>query len=86
MKQRILFLCARGSSRSFMAASILSVRAADQWDAWSTPTQNGQELHLTEHVLREQGIPLLASDHLIQPTRDLYWDEGIIICSGTVDT
>lgn len=86
MKQRILFLCARGSSRSVMAASILSVRAADEWDAWSTPSPNGQGLYLAERVLYEQSIPLIASDHLIQPTWGLHWDEGIILCSGTADT
>jgi len=36
--------------------------------------------------LQEQGVTLLASDHLIQLTFGMRWDEGIILCSGLADT
>ena len=67
MKPRILFLCARASARSLMAASILAEKAGNQWEIWSTPTQDEHGLHLTESVLRERGIPLITADHVIQP-------------------
>jgi protein-tyrosine-phosphatase len=85
MVSRILFLCARGSSRALLAASILEALAESRWDVWSTPTQGEQGRVLAEQVLHEQGIPLLASDRLIQPTFDMRWDEGIVLCSGATD-
>jgi hypothetical protein len=86
MKQRILFLCAGGSSRAYLAASLLSVMAPDQWDVWSTPTQDEHGRELAERVLYEQGIVPLLSDHLIQPTSGMRWHEGVILCSGTTDS
>ena len=41
---------------------------------------------LAELMLREQGIPLLSSDHLVQPAFGMKWDEGIVLCSGAADT
>jgi hypothetical protein len=83
---RILFLCARGSSRSLLAASLLSARAGNRWEAWSTPTQDAWGLQLAEQVLYEQGIVLISSSFLIQPTFGMRWEEGIILCSGATDT
>lgn len=86
MTPRILFLCARGSSRSLLAASILQALARGQYYVWSTPTQDEQGSVLAERVLHEQGIPLLSSDHLTLPTSGRQWDEGVVLCSGAVDT
>ena len=86
MMKRILFLCARGSSRALLAASILEALAESRWDVWSTPTQDEQGRVLTEQVLQEGGIPLLASDHLIQPAFGMQWDEGVVLCSGAANT
>jgi protein-tyrosine-phosphatase len=82
----LLFLCARGSGRALLAASLLQSIAGDRFDIWSTPIQDTQEHALVERILQEQGVPLLASDHLIQPTFGIRWDEGIILCSGLADT
>ena len=86
MKKRILFLCAQRSARSLMAASILSHQGHAQWDIWSTPSHSTQELALTQQILEEIGIPLLASPQIIEPSFGLRWDEGIILCSGMTDT
>lgn len=50
------------------------------------PPQDTQEHALIERIVQEQGVALLASDHLIQPTFGLRWDEGIILCSGLTAT
>lgn len=68
MTARLLFLCARGSSRSLMAASILHAQTRRCWDVWSTPTQDEYGRALTEQVLQEHGISLISSDRLVQPT------------------
>ena len=86
MTSRILFLCARASSRALLAASILAARASDRYDVWSTPTQDKLGRTLAEQVLQEQQIPLLASDHIIQPAFGMRWDEGVVLCSGAADT
>ena len=86
MTARILFLCARGSSRSLLAASILSFKASSRYEVWSTPTHDEQGQTLAEQVLQEQNIPLLSPDHFIQPTFGMRWDEGIVLCSGMTDT
>jgi protein-tyrosine-phosphatase len=85
MASRIIFLCARGSSRSLLAASIFSASAGHNWDVWGTPTQDEPGRSLAERVLHEQGIVLIAPDHLVQPTFGMQWDEGIILCSGLTD-
>ncbi len=86
MSIRLIFLCARGSSRSLLAASILSAQVGSRWEVWCTPTQETWGVHLTEQVLHEQGIAPISSDRLIQPTLGMSWDEGIILCSGAADT
>ena len=68
MAARILFLCARESSRSLLAASLLAARAGNSWEAWSVPTQDALGLQLAEQVLREQGIALISSSFLIRPS------------------
>ena len=85
MASRILFLCARHSSRSLIAASLLAAQASHQWDIWSSPTQDRHGLQLAEKVLAERDIPLISTDHLIEPTFGMKWDEGIILCSGMAD-
>lgn len=86
MTSRLLFLCARGSGRALLAASLLQSRAENRFDIWSSPVHDTQEYALVERLLQEQGVPLLASDHLTQPTFGLRWDEGIILCSGLAAT
>ena len=86
MTSRLLFLCARGSGRALLAASLLQSIAGDRFEIWSTPTQDTQDYALVERVLQEQGTALLPLDHLIQPTFGLRWDEGIILCSGQAET
>ena len=86
MASRLLFLCTRGSSRAFLAGSILEALAGTRYDVWSTPTVGEWGLTLAEQVLLEQGISSLASDHFIQPTFGMRWDEGILLCSGNTDT
>jgi len=86
MASRILFLCARGSSRSLLAASLLAARAGNRWEVWSTPTQDVRDLQLAEQVLYEQGNVLISSSFLIQPSFGMRWEEGIILCSGATDT
>ena len=86
MPLRLLFLCARGSGRALLAASLLHSVAAKRFEIWSTPIQDAQEQILVEAILQEQATPLLSPDHLTQPTFGLRWDEGIILCSGLADT
>jgi hypothetical protein len=86
MALRLFFLCARGSGRGLLAASLLQSTAGNHFDIWSAPTHDTQEQVLIERLLQEQGVPLLASEHLIQPTFGLRWDEGIILCSGLTAT
>jgi len=86
MAPRILFLCARASSRSLIAASLLTAQAGNHWEVWSSPTHDAPGLQMAEHVLREQGIALIAPGFLIQPTFGMRWDEGIILCSGAAET
>lgn len=86
MAARLLFLCARGSGRALLAASLLQAMAGNRFEVWSTPTQDAQDHALVEHIVREQAIALLAPDRLIQPTFGLRWDEGIVLCSGMTDT
>jgi hypothetical protein len=86
MASRLFFLCARGSGRALLAASLLQSTVGDRFDIWSSPPHDIQEQALIEHVLQEQGVALLAPNHLIQPTFGLRWDEGIILCSGLTAT
>lgn len=86
MASRLFFLCARGSGRALLAASLLQSVAGNRFDIWSSPTQDTQAYALIERILQEQDVALLAPDHLIQPTFGLRWDEGIILCSGLAAT
>jgi hypothetical protein len=86
MASRLFFLCARGSGRALLAASLLQSAAGNRFDIWSSPTPDTQEHALIEYLLQEQGVPPLAPDHLIQSTFGLRWDEGIILCSGLAAT
>ena len=86
MASRLFFLCARGSGRALLAASLLQSMTGNRYDIWSTPTQDAHEYTLVETVLQEQTIALLAPDRFAQPTFGLHWDEGIILCSELTDT
>jgi hypothetical protein len=86
MASRLFFLCARGSGRALLAASLLEATAGNRFDIWSTPTQDDQDHALVETIIQEQGVALLAPDRLIQPAFGLRWDEGIILCSGLTNT
>jgi hypothetical protein len=86
MASRLIFLCARGSGRALLAASVLQSMAGNRFNIWSTPPQLTQDLALVEHIIQEQGVALLASDRLTQPVFGLRWDEGIILCSGLTNT
>ncbi len=68
MASRLLFLCARGSGRALLAASLLQSMARNRFDIWSTPPQQTQDRALVAHILQEQGVALLAPDRLTQPT------------------
>jgi protein-tyrosine-phosphatase len=86
MTERILFLCAQGSGRALLAASLLQAQGRGHWEAWSTPPSKEQATQVVEQVLQEQGMALLPSDHLILPAFDQHWDQGIVLCSGMTDT
>jgi protein-tyrosine-phosphatase len=86
MSKRILFVCARRSIRSLMAASILTFQGQEQWEIWSTPVTDSDIQTLAQRVLEERGISLLESPQIIEPIPGARWDEGIILCSGMVDT
>ena len=86
MIARVLFLCAQGSSRALLAASLLHAQGSEQWEVWSTPPSEEQGKRLVEQVLQEQGIALLPSNRLIQPAFGQRWEQGIVLCSGEADT
>jgi protein-tyrosine-phosphatase len=86
MPGRLLFVCAQGSSRALLAASLLHARAADRWEVWCTPTADQHGYALAEQVLREQGSAPLAFERLIHPTSGMVWEEVIILCSGATDS
>jgi hypothetical protein len=86
MASRLLFLCARGSGRALLAASLLQSTAGNRFAIWSSPPLDTQEHALIERIVQEQGVTLLAADHLMQPTFGVRWDEGIILCSGLAAT
>ena len=79
MTSRLLFLCALGSSRALLAASICKALSGSQYDVWSTPVDDEQQRIPAEQALHEQGVPVLSSDHLIRPTFGMQWDEGIVL-------
>jgi hypothetical protein len=85
MAARILFLCAQGSHRARLAASLLHAKYAAQWEAWSTPPLLLQQ-QVVEQVLQEQGLSLLPATRLIQPSLGQQWEQGIVLCSGGTAT
>jgi protein-tyrosine-phosphatase len=86
MKARILFLCALGTSRSMLAASLLLAQDAYHREVFSTPSQDEQGRIFAEKVLREQGISCIAPDYIIQPIYAMHWEEVVVLCSGAADT
>ena len=86
MSKSLLFLDAKRTIRSFIAASILASKDGDQWDIWSTPVHDSLERVFARQVLEEIGIPLIESPQTTEPSFGLGWDEGIILCSGLVNT
>jgi hypothetical protein len=85
MASRLLFLCARESSRALLAASVLNAQADNRWEVWSSPTQDEQGRTLAQQVLYEQGFVPISPDRLIQPTFGIRWNEGIVLCSSAAD-
>jgi len=86
MSTRVFFLCAQGSDRALLAASLLHAQSATEWEAYSPPPSNGRVAPAVEQVLQEQGLALLPSDRLILPVFGVHWDQGIVLCSGMADT
>jgi protein-tyrosine-phosphatase len=86
MTPRIFFLCAQGSSRALLAASLLQAQEARSWEAWSTPSRDERGNSLVRQVLKEQSIPLLSPNRVIQPAFGMHWDEGVVLCSGGAAT
>jgi len=86
MIARIFFLCAQESSRALLAASLLQAQEAMSWEAWCTPSRDEWGNSLVEQVLKEQSIPLLSPDRVIQPAFGMHWDEGVVLCSGAAAT
>jgi hypothetical protein len=91
MTARILFLCAQGSHRALLAASLVHAKKAAQWEAWSTPPllplpQYTLQQQVVEQVLQEQGLSLLPTTRLIQPSFGHQWEQGIVLCSGGTAT
>jgi hypothetical protein len=56
MASRLFFLCARGSGRALLAASLLQSTAGNRFEIWSAPAQHTQEQALIEGLLQEQGV------------------------------
>ncbi|MGH2506913.1 MAG: hypothetical protein ACRDHZ_05800 [Ktedonobacteraceae bacterium] len=86
MATHLLFVCARGSSRALLAASLLHAQRHIKWEVWATPPQDEQDAILARQILYEQGLAPLPTERLILPLFGMHWDEGIILCSGTTDT
>jgi hypothetical protein len=86
MTDRVLFVCAQGSIRARLAASLLQAQGVQQWEAWNTPSADGQGTILVEQILRERGVPLLSTSQVITPAFGMRWEEGIVLCSGGTDT
>ncbi len=68
MASRLFFLCARGSGRALLAASLLQSTAGNRFEIWSSLPQDTQEQALIEHLTQEQGVALLTPDHPVQWT------------------
>jgi protein-tyrosine-phosphatase len=86
MLRRLLFVCAQGSSRALLAASLLHAREANRWEVWCTPTTEQQDYTLAEQVLREHGSTPLPTERVTQPISGMRWEEVILLCSGATAT
>ena len=55
MPKRALFVCARGTGRAHLAASLLQgTMDPDHWEAcWSAPPVDQQDMAIVEQILRE---------------------------------
>jgi hypothetical protein len=87
MPTRALFVCARGTGRAFLAASLLQATNPDHWEAWwSAAPADRQGTAIVEQILHEQGRASLAADRGVVPTSTIAWEDIIILCSGVTDT
>jgi hypothetical protein len=87
MQKRALFVCARGTGRAHLAASLLETTDPDHWEAWwsATPVDR-QDTAIVEQILQEQGRLSLSVDRCVVPTSTIAWEDIIILCSGITDT
>ena len=84
--KRILFLCAHRSIRELLAASLLAAQTDAQRDISIAPgTFAAQDIALVRQVLDEIHLPLLLSPQTAEPSSGLFWDKGIVLCSGAAD-
>jgi hypothetical protein len=87
MQKRALFVCARGTRRAHLAASLLQATDPDHWEAWwSTTPSDRQETAIVEQILHEQGRVSLTVDRCVAPTSIMAWEDIILLCSGITDT
>jgi hypothetical protein len=87
MPKRALFVCARGTGRAHLAASLLQAADPDHWEAWWSATPvDGQDTAIVNQMLHEQGSVSLAVDRCVVPTSAMAWEDIIILCSGVTDT
>lgn len=85
-QKRVLFLCAQRTVRELMAASLLTAQEPYAWNIWIAPASwSSDGLAIVRHVLDEIHVPLLTSPQTAEPSFDLTWDEGIVLCSGATD-
>ena len=84
--KRIFFLCAHRSIRELLAASLLAAQTHESWDIWiASATFAAQDVALVRQVLDEIHLPLLLSLQTAEPSSGLFWDKGIVLCSGAAD-
>ncbi len=84
--KRVFFLCPHRSIRELMAASLLAAQTHETWDIWIAPgTFADQDVALVREVLDEIHLPLLLSPQTAEPSSGLFWDKGIVLCSGAAD-
>jgi hypothetical protein len=87
MQKRALFVCARGTGRALLAASLLQATDPDHWEAWwSAALVDRQGTAIVEQILHEQGRVALSVDRCVVPTSTMAWEDIIILCSGVTDT
>jgi len=88
MPKRALFVCARGTGRAHLAASLLQgTMDPDHWEAWWSAAPGEQQgTAMVEQTLHELGRAPLAPDRCVIPTSTMAWEDIIILCSGVTDT